>query len=384
MNYRHIYMRIISHAKQKMNLGLRPKNQLDKKNFPNQYFEFHHILPKSIFPVWKDRKTNLVALTAREHFFCHQLLTKIYDQVELKRALYLMYYRLRKPINSREFEKLRIKNIKCLQLERSLQKGRCFFTNGKVEIMCKKRPNGFWKGRLGFPNRKDLRYADIVFLKHLCKFCKDPSLNELALLKHRKRIKSKIHDLRSKAGKISNNEANLKKKLETVKAKNLSMGKELLKEKYSNFKKMTLEKQLAYRQKQRENSTGKLWYNNGEKNVKSRFCPKGFIKGRLPMISKNRVSQKGENNNNAKVITEVCTNFQWKLQKEAIKDLGCGSYVFRLFRDSQNYTINVLNLLNYYNSKDLTIPKKLIDWCKNHPKIMHKGLLGNSATFKRA
>lgn len=50
MNYKHVYMRIISHAKQEMNSGLRPKNQLDKKNFPNQYFELHHILPKSIFP----------------------------------------------------------------------------------------------------------------------------------------------------------------------------------------------------------------------------------------------------------------------------------------------------------------------------------------------
>ena len=79
--------------------------------------------------------------------------------------------------------------------------------------------------------------------------------------------------------------------------------------------------------------------------------------------------QKGENNNNAKIITEICTNFQWKLQKEAIKDLGCGSYVFRLFRDPQNYTINVLNLLNYYKSKNLNVPEKLIDWCGRHPNI---------------
>ena len=368
MNYRHIYMCIVMHAKSEMELGLRPKNYKQKKNFPNQYFEFHHILPKSVFPIWKDRKSNLVALTAREHFFCHQLLTKIYDRMELRRALYLMYHRLGKPISSREFEKLRIENKKCLQLERSLEKGRCFFTNGKIETMCKEQSNGFWKGRLGFPNRKDLRYADIVFLKHLCKFCKDPTLNELALLKHRKRIESKIHDLKSKAGKISNNEVNLKKKLETVRA-NLNMGKELLKEKHSNFKKMTLGKQLAYRQKQRENSTGRLWYNNGKKNVKSRFCPKGFVKGRLPMVWKNKERQKGENNNNAKVITEVCTNFQWKLQKEAIEELGCDKYVFRLFRDPQNYTINVLNLLNYYKSRNLNVPEKLTDWCKKHPNI---------------
>ena len=78
MNYRHIYMLIIEHAKKETELGLRPKNFYQRKNFPNQYFEFHHILPKSLFPLWTKRKSNIVALTAREHFFCHQLLTKIY------------------------------------------------------------------------------------------------------------------------------------------------------------------------------------------------------------------------------------------------------------------------------------------------------------------
>lgn len=110
MNYKHVYMRVISHAKQEMNSGLRPKNQLDKKNFPNQYFELHHILPKSIFPIWKDRKSNLVALTAREHFFCHQLLTKIYPNFdELKIALFFMSMKSKYPkkCSAKEYEKLR-------------------------------------------------------------------------------------------------------------------------------------------------------------------------------------------------------------------------------------------------------------------------------------
>lgn len=68
MNYKLVYMRIVSHAKKEMNLGLRPRNSWEKKEFPNQYFEFHHILPKSLFPNWIKRKSNIVALTAREHF----------------------------------------------------------------------------------------------------------------------------------------------------------------------------------------------------------------------------------------------------------------------------------------------------------------------------
>ena len=78
MNYRETYMRIISHAKLETELGLRPKTKQHSYKFPNQYFEFHHILPRCKFPNWSKRKSNIVALTAREHFFCHQLLTKIY------------------------------------------------------------------------------------------------------------------------------------------------------------------------------------------------------------------------------------------------------------------------------------------------------------------
>lgn len=88
MNYRHVYMLIIEHAKKESELGLRPKNSYQRKNFPNQYFEFHHILPKSLFPLWSKRKSNIVPLTAREHFFCHQLLTKIYTDSRLIFALW--------------------------------------------------------------------------------------------------------------------------------------------------------------------------------------------------------------------------------------------------------------------------------------------------------
>ena len=87
MNYRKVYMRIISHAKSEQQKGLRPRTKNCKKGFENQYFEFHHTLPRSLFPEWANRKSNIVPLTAREHFFCHQLLTKIYPHSSMWRAL---------------------------------------------------------------------------------------------------------------------------------------------------------------------------------------------------------------------------------------------------------------------------------------------------------
>lgn len=90
MNYKHVYMRIICNAKKEISEDLRPKCQSEKSKFPNQYFEFHHILPRSLFPNWTKRKSNIVPLTAREHFFCHQLLTKIYPSYEMFAALFRM------------------------------------------------------------------------------------------------------------------------------------------------------------------------------------------------------------------------------------------------------------------------------------------------------
>lgn len=58
MNYRHVYMSIIAHAKAE-----------NRKKCDGNYYEMHHILPKSMFPLWTKKKSNLVLLTAREHFF---------------------------------------------------------------------------------------------------------------------------------------------------------------------------------------------------------------------------------------------------------------------------------------------------------------------------
>lgn len=116
MNYRHIYMKIILNAKKEQKLGKRPQKR-SRTNIDG-YYEFHHILPKSLFPLWTKRKSNIVPLTAREHFFCHQLLTKIYsNNNKMIFALYRMASGNNKSnrlikysITSREYERIRILN----------------------------------------------------------------------------------------------------------------------------------------------------------------------------------------------------------------------------------------------------------------------------------
>lgn len=112
MNYRHIYMLIIEHAKSEEKLGLRKKGN-------GEYYEKHHIMPKSLFPLWKDKQSNIVKLTAREHLFCHMLLVKIYPQShEMWSALWYMSSKSKKEkshypkLTLREYERIKTEYAK--------------------------------------------------------------------------------------------------------------------------------------------------------------------------------------------------------------------------------------------------------------------------------
>lgn len=98
MNYRKIYINIITYAKSQ-----------NRYKGDGNYYEQHHILPKSLYPLWKNRKSNLVLLTAREHFFVHELLTKIYPSKEMNFALHAFISRTNADykITPREYERIR-------------------------------------------------------------------------------------------------------------------------------------------------------------------------------------------------------------------------------------------------------------------------------------
>lgn len=101
MNYQKAYNQLIEHAKQ---------------NPPTEYKEQHHIVPKA--EGGSDDKTNLVKLTARQHYIAHLLLAKIYDDFKMYSALTYMQtrrHRSRKfKFNSRLYEKMRVECAKKL------------------------------------------------------------------------------------------------------------------------------------------------------------------------------------------------------------------------------------------------------------------------------
>lgn len=77
MNYLKNYNDYVAYVKNEVKLGNRPRTKQTKKHF-NGYWEFHHIIPKSLGG--DNSEDNLIPLTAREHFLAHYLLTKIYSE----------------------------------------------------------------------------------------------------------------------------------------------------------------------------------------------------------------------------------------------------------------------------------------------------------------
>lgn len=74
MNYQRIYDQIIVRARER---------QIDG------YKEKHHIVPRCMNG--SDKSSNIVELTAKEHFVCHRLLTKIHpDNTKLIHAFWMM------------------------------------------------------------------------------------------------------------------------------------------------------------------------------------------------------------------------------------------------------------------------------------------------------
>lgn len=99
--YSRIYYSIIERAKSRPKIG---------------YTESHHILPKSLGGT--NDQTNLVDLTAREHYICHLLLTKFTEGIAYQKMSYALHRITNRKENyiksSRVYEMIRTAHSKML------------------------------------------------------------------------------------------------------------------------------------------------------------------------------------------------------------------------------------------------------------------------------
>jgi len=108
MNYRKIYDDLMLNR-----LNLKPKRIIEKKN--GNYFEGHHIIPKSKGGSGNSNRPknnpNIVLLTAREHFLAHWLLWNIYRDRQTALAFHKMIStnnKQKRIISSRAYEEARL------------------------------------------------------------------------------------------------------------------------------------------------------------------------------------------------------------------------------------------------------------------------------------
>ena len=223
MNYRHIYCKIISYAKSQ-----------NRVKGDGNYYECHHILPKSLFPNWRLRKSNIVLLTPREHFFCHQLFIPIYHCSEMIYAYFLMSHNGKYKVTSRDYERSKV-------MMGEMKRQQIFTDEHRAKIS------------------KALKGRKITW---------DTS-HEVVMTEE---IKQKI----KKAAQERAKSAEWRKKIsETSKGRRWTYEqKRKASESHKNMSDET-RKLLS------EDSSSKRWYNNGEKETFSRECPEGWIPGRL-------------------------------------------------------------------------------------------------------
>jgi hypothetical protein len=69
-----------------------PRKKYRKTNPLYQYYEEHHVLPKSIFPEYKKSLWNKVLLTAEEHYNCHKLLLEMTDGKNRSKMVCALWY----------------------------------------------------------------------------------------------------------------------------------------------------------------------------------------------------------------------------------------------------------------------------------------------------
>lgn len=83
-----------------------------KKHRELDYYENHHIIPKCLGGT--DNASNIAKLTAKEHFICHLLLTKMHDSSKIKFAVVMMLVSNenhdRYNVNSRTYDRIKKMN----------------------------------------------------------------------------------------------------------------------------------------------------------------------------------------------------------------------------------------------------------------------------------
>lgn len=154
MNYQKIYLNIIKKAKSQNRIRA-SKYKRKKYKIDFIYYENHHIIPKCLGGT--DEETNLVLLTAKEHFICHKLLTYIYKgNRKIAYAFHRMAFSQKenRKISSRDYSYAieLIKTTFISEETRKKMKGKTPWNKGKTNVYDKGVLENWSRKKLGNQN----------------------------------------------------------------------------------------------------------------------------------------------------------------------------------------------------------------------------------------
>ncbi len=223
----------------------------------NQYYERHHIIPKSIGGT--NDPTNLVLLTPKEHFVCHHLLTKCTEGTDKSKMIYAFWgltnawgrLRTKIVITSKVYEALKKDVAKLISLNNT---GRTFTMSEAAKKTISISKMGEKNPMFGKPSPgRGTRRPGVGGRPRGSKWSPTERANKMAV-----RMQPGYYDY------TKNPERN--KKISNAKKGRPGPAK------------------------------GKFWFNNGIIETWAGICPDGFTKGRLPNRNSNKKGMLWYNN----------------------------------------------------------------------------------------
>jgi hypothetical protein len=241
MKYKSVYNKIINSAKRQV-----------RKKTKSSYFEKHHILPRCMGG--DDAQGNVILLTAKEHFICHHLLTKMHPKEKtLKVAFAGMCYKY-SPNEKRNYK------ITSTVYENAREQHSIVMSERVVTEETRKRMSKAGKKKVVTPEHRR------KMTEGRMKVCPQPALG----LKHSPESRAKMSEKQS--GK--NNAFYGKKHSPESRAK---MSK--------SHSGATITKEQ--REKQSKTMSSYKWFNNGKTSTRATSCPNGWVEGRMS-FNRNR------------------------------------------------------------------------------------------------